>query len=108
MPWEDLGPLTRVHTINPDSADKIVKTSDGRTGDRHEFHMAAAAFHATLNSAGTALAIWGTEPALPDGAYDPSVGCPTRNFRLEMSRVSAELLRDALIRELGMPESDID
>src|SRR5437868_2615109 len=106
MPWEELDDLRRVHIVQADSADIVVQTADGRTGDRHEFHMKAASLHATLDSALISLAIWATEPALPPGTYDPSVGCPSRYFRLEMSRVSAELLRDALIRELDAPDEE--
>jgi hypothetical protein len=108
MPWEQLDALRRVHVIAADSADKIVWTSDGRTGDSHEFHMEAASLQAALDSAGSSLAIWATEPALPYGTYDPRVGCASRNFRLVMSRVSAELLRDALIRELGAPAEELE
>ena len=103
MPWEESDALTRTHIVYADSADIIVKTADGRTGDSHEFHMEAASLHATLDSAGNSLTIRGTEAALPSAAYDHSIGCPTRNFRLKMSRVSAELLRNELIRALGMP-----
>jgi hypothetical protein len=106
MPWEKVDALTYIHVIHSDSAEIIVKTSDGRTGDKHQFHMEAVSLHATLDSAGSSLAIWGTEPALPNGSYDPSVGCASRNFRLVISRVAAELLRDALIDELGSPTED--
>lgn len=86
--------------ISSESASVIVKTGDGRTSDRHEFHLFGTLLRATLDSSGSTLTVWATEPALPQGAYDPSVGVETRYFRLKMSRTQAEGLRDALVAEL--------
>jgi hypothetical protein len=69
--------------VGPTSADDIalkVITSDGRTGDGHEFHMSEALLHATLHSDGSTLSIWAVEPALPSGSYDPGTGAASRRF----------------------------
>jgi hypothetical protein len=39
-----------------------------------------------MDLSGSILTVWATEPALPQGAYDPAVGVQSRYFRLEMSR----------------------
>lgn len=85
----------------PESASLIVKTGDGRTGDSHEFHLSETLLQATLDLSGSILAIWASEPALPHGSYEPSVGVESRYFRLEMSRAQAEGLRDRLSAALG-------
>jgi hypothetical protein len=80
----------------PESASLIVKTGDGRTGDRQEFHLSGTLLHATLDLSGSMLTVWASEPALPHGPYDPSVGVESRYYRLDISRAQAEGLRDAL------------
>jgi hypothetical protein len=87
--------------ISPESASVIVKTGDGRTGDRHEFHLSGTLLHATLDLSGSSLTVWASEPALPHGAFDPGVGVESRYFRLIMSRTQAEGLRDGLSAALG-------
>jgi hypothetical protein len=85
----------------PESASLIVKTGDGRTGDHHEFHLSGTLIRATMDLSGSMLTVWATEPALPQGAYDPGVGVQSRYFRPEMSRTQAEGLRDRLSAGLG-------
>ena len=85
----------------PESASIVVKTSDGGTGDRHEFHLCGTLLHATLDLSGSILTVWASEPPLPHGAYEPNVGVESRYFRLEMSRTQAEGLRDRLSAALG-------
>lgn len=92
--------LGRPDVEGPDSATVVVTTGDGRTGDHFEFRLAGTSLHATAEGGGTGLTIWGTEPALPPGSYEPSVGVQTRHLSLRMSRVQAELLRDAIARAL--------
>ena len=86
--------------ITADGANLTVSTSDGRTGDRHEFHMSEGLIHATLDSSGSTVSIWASEPALPYGSYEPSVGVESRVFRLRVSRAQAERLRDQLVAAL--------
>jgi hypothetical protein len=88
-------------TISSDSASILIKTGDGRTGDRHEFHLSGTLIRATLDLSGSMLTVWATESALPEGAYDPAVGVQSRYFRPEMSRTQAEGLRDRLSAALG-------
>jgi hypothetical protein len=52
----------------PESASLIVKTGDGRTGDRQEFHLSGTLLHATLDLSGSMLTVWASESALPHGA----------------------------------------
>ena len=86
--------------VTSDSAALTVKTHDGRTGDRHEFHISGALIHATSDSSGSTVSVWASEPALPYGSYDPSVGVEGRAFEIRMSRTQAEGLRDRLVAEL--------
>ena len=101
MGCNKLSPLQQVHVIDRDSTDMIVRTLDGRTGDRHEFHLTGSnGLRATVDNSSTVVSIWATEPALPKGTYDPSVGVPSRHIRITISLAEAESLRDQLRKEL--------
>ena len=84
-----------------ESASVVVKTGNGRTGDHHEFHLSGTFLRATLDSSDSILTIWATEPALPQGAYDASVGVESRYIiRLKILWTQAEGLGDALVAAL--------
>jgi hypothetical protein len=74
----------------------VVKTGDGRTGDRHEFHLSESLVHAASDASGSAITIFAIESALPDGTYEPSAGTASRYFRLQMSREQARGLQRSL------------
>lgn len=92
--------LHSAQIITVDGSNLTVSTCDGRTGDRHEFHMSEGLIHATLDSGGSTVSVWASEPALPYGSYDPGVGVESRVFRLRVSRAQAEGLRDQLVTAL--------
>jgi hypothetical protein len=92
--------LHSAQIMTADSASFTVNTSDGRTGDRHEFHISGALIYATLDSGGSTISVWASEPALPYDRNDPSAAVASRNFRLRMSRVQARGFRDQLVAVL--------
>lgn len=82
--------------IAADSAELVIKTADGRTGDHHEFRLSGTLLRATLDSTGSTVTVWASESALPDDAYHLSTGSESRYLRLMMSRDQAKILREAI------------